>query len=35
MKRIIQVFQDKEIYVDERIVDKLNNIYNNIIKEIN
>ena len=35
MKRIIQVFQDKEIYVDERIVDKLNNIYNNINKEIN
>ena len=29
-----QVFQGKEIYAGEMIVDKLNNIYNEIIKKI-
>ena len=29
-----QTFQDKEIFVDENIVDKMNNIYDNLINEI-
>ena len=29
-----QTFQDKKIYVDEKIVDKLNCIYDNIINQI-
>ena len=29
-----QTFQDKEIFVDENIVNKMNNIYDNLINEI-
>ncbi len=29
-----QKFQDKEVYVDEKIVNKLNRIYDNIIYQI-
>lgn len=29
-----QIFQDKKIYVDDKIVNKLNSIYDNIINQI-